>query len=209
MTPTSFTPLIRHRKPGALGSRVFRGVDSGSKPALGNKVKAGDRAFQGRLWILLLTALALALAASGSPAEAAHGDRAWAQQRAYELADAARHAHRLSEDRIHYPTRAEERLLARFHDFEEEAERFHRQASRSGDTYLVERAFRRLVEDYWELRAAFRHFHGSHQVRSAFHRINEPMEGLYEYYVGGNLYRDDPRIRHRRRLSPRHATPLP
>lgn len=136
---------------------------------------------------------------------------AWAEHDRRQTERIAHLAHRLerSSHEAHHLThelgygRTANELTQDFEALERAARRFHERVQIARSPFEVERGFRRLADRYYETRRTFRGFHGSVRIRQAFHRINEPMEGLYLIYTGRNLYRDDPYVTAHRRVTPR------
>lgn len=144
-------------------------------------------------------------------AQAEHVERRQAERLAYlahELEVAARDAAYLVHERGYgRHGHTAHKLNQDFKALERAAHRFYEQAHYARSPYEARRSFRRLANLYYEARLTFRGFHGSTRVRQAFHRINTPMETLYRFYTGRNLYRDDPYARARHKVTPRDRTP--
>lgn len=142
-------------------------------------------------------ALALAVMATLAPvASAEHVERRQAERLAglaHDLEEAAHDAYYLTHRYGHGPVARD--LLRDFRSLERAANRFHEEAHYARAPYEARRELHRLAERYYEVRYTFRRFHGSSHVRQAFHRINRPMEVLYRFYTGRDLYRDDPYAR--------------
>lgn len=140
---------------------------------------------------------------SVAPAQAEHERRQMERvaELAHELELAAYDASHLTRQYGHGYTAHE--LTQDFEALERAANRFHQQAHDARSPFETERSFRRLASSYYETRRTFRGFHGNTRVRQAFHRINTPMESLYRFYTGRDLYRDDPYVRTHRHVTPR------
>lgn len=123
---------------------------------------------------------------------------------AYQLDAAAYNAYRLSD------RRSSRDLDAAFERFNDATDRYLDTVnSRRAGANEVDRSFALVTRRYYELRGEFSHYHGGRDLRSAFHRINTPMERLYRAHTGRDLYRDDPNVRHASRVEPRgrHDSP--
>jgi hypothetical protein len=146
----------------------------------------------------LLVAIVLAPAASAEHERRydRSRDREQVARLAHDLEDASDDAYRLSARR----GRGDRQLDAAFARMRDAAAQFHRTVE-SGryDARDTDRAFALVADRYYQLRGEFRDYHGSRDLRSAFHRINEPMERLYRTYTGRDLYRDDPYARNQGR----------
>jgi hypothetical protein len=142
--------------------------------------------------LLAVTVLAPAASAEHERRYDRSRDREHVARLAHDLENASHDAYRLAARR----GRGDHQLDAAFARMRDAAAQFHRTVE-SGryDARDTDRAFDLVADRYYRLRGEFGQYHGPRDLRTAFHRINEPMERLYRTYTGRDLYRDDPYAR--------------
>ncbi len=149
-----------------------------------------------------------------TPAMAAWGEHprydqmAHVKNLAHQLEEATHHVHKTAERSAHHRGRSERAALRSLHRFAQRARHFHRQAERyTRNPYHTEADFRRLVDAFYQARSGIRYLHTFDHVREDFHRAEDSMDELVDYYGGYGSYRhggyDDHHHGYDRRSVPR------
>ncbi len=159
--------------------------------------------------ICLITLIGLMTPAMAAWAEHPRYDQmARVKSLAHQLEEAAHHVHKSAERSAHHGTRSERAALRSLHRLAERTRHFHRQVERYYQKpYHTEADFRRLVGTFNPARSEIRYLHAFDHVRKDFHRVEDSMDWLVDYYGGyGSSHHggyDDHHQRDDRRYVPR------